>query len=158
VIVDPVEAVLVPDVPPSITLSLQVTAVDERVQDVEHLSLAYINIRMVGDFGSPPTVEVFGDVDHLLLAFATGSEYTPFGGNYGGDPLRERISVYVDDGTLSVTPEAHDALQRRVFAHVFEDVITELAVGEAGTLLVIALDGFTGVGTPLLDEPVPVVG
>lgn len=99
------EAVVVPDVPPSVTLSLQIPAVDEVVQDIEHLSLAYVNVRMVGDFGSPPTVEVLRGFDHLLLAFATGSEYAPFGGNYGFDPLRERISVNVDDRSFSVSPK-----------------------------------------------------
>ena len=41
---------------------------------------------------------------------------------------------------------------------MLKDIIAELTVGEASSLLVIALDGFAGVGTPLLDEPVTVVG
>lgn len=78
-----------------------------------------------------------------------------------GDPLRERVGVYVDDCAVAVATEPHGRLLGFVLSHVGPNLVPELAV--IGRCKVVVGRGecrfhsLAGVGAPLLDEQQPVV-
>jgi YD repeat-containing protein len=158
VLTETVQAIILPHDPATvfvILFAVENALFPQFFEVLEDLLPGEIDIRVLNDCGSGRFTEIFKRLNDGFHTVAPGGHDTSFTGKW--DPLGKRVSMHVDDGSVSITTEAHRSLECVVFSHMSEYCIAKLAVGEIAAFLLVSFDGFSGVSSPFFYEPVTVV-
>lgn len=109
-----------------ILLASEYSALVKPLEVGEHLTMAEIYGRVLGNVDGGRSVEVLQSGEYVLHACTPCRQNSPLAGER--DPFGKRAGVDVDNCPVPVTAKPHGDLESVVFAHMGEHTVSKRAV------------------------------